>query len=75
VLFWSALSFLPDADVIGFAMEVRYGDATHSFVFAVVVGAIVGTAAPFFHRPPMRTSILATLVLASHPLLDTLTDG
>jgi inner membrane protein len=80
-LFWSALSFLPDADVIGFAMGVWYGDAwghrgaTHSFVFAVVVGAIAGATAPFFRRPAMRSFVLATLVLASHPLLDTLTDG
>lgn len=80
-VFWSALSFLPDADVIGFAMGVNYADAwghrgaTHSFVFAIVVGAIVGAGAPFFRRPAMRTFILATLVLASHPLLDTMTDG
>jgi inner membrane protein len=80
-LFWSALALLPDADVIGFAMGVQYGDAwghrgaTHSFAFAIVVGAIVGAAAPLFRRPAMRTFILATLVLATHPLLDTLTDG
>jgi inner membrane protein len=80
-LFWSALSFLPDADVVGFALGVRYADewghrgATHSFVFAMAVGAIVGIAAPFVRRAALRTGVLATLVLASHPLLDTLTDG
>jgi len=80
-VFWSALSFLPDADVIGFAMGVNYADAwghrgaTHSFVFAVVIGAIVGATAPVLRKPAMRTFVLATLVLASHPLLDTMTDG
>ena len=80
-LFWSALSFLPDADVVGFAMGVRYADewghrgATHSLVFALAVGAIIGVAASFFRRPALRTGVLATLVLASHGLLDTLTDG
>jgi inner membrane protein len=80
-LFWSALSFLPDADVVGFAMGVRYADewghrgATHSLVFAAAVGAMVGVAAPRFRRAAIRTGVLATLVLASHPLLDTLTDG
>lgn len=81
VLFWSALSFLPDADVIGFSLGVQYADewghrgATHSLVFAVVLGAAVGVAARFFHRPALRTGVIATLVLASHGLLDTLTDG
>jgi inner membrane protein len=80
-LFWSAVSFLPDADVVGFALGVRYEDAwghrgaTHSLIFAAVVGALIGAAAPAFRRPAMRTGLLAALVLASHPLLDTLTDG
>jgi inner membrane protein len=86
-LFWSAVSFLPDADVVGFAMGVRYADewghrgATHSLVFAVAVGAIIGAAAPLFRRPrahargAIRTGVLASIVLASHGLLDTLTDG
>ena len=39
-LAWAALSFLPDADVIGFGLGVRYEDewghrgATHSLAFA-----------------------------------------
>ena len=80
-LFWSAVSFLPDADVVGFAMGVGYPDewghrgAAHSLVFAVAVGAIIGAAAPLCRRPAIRTGVLAMLALASHPLLDTLTDG
>jgi inner membrane protein len=81
MLFWSALSMLPDADVIGFPLGVRYGDewghrgATHSLVFAAIVGTVVGLLAPRFRAPVMRTAIAATLVIASHGLLDTLTDG
>src|SRR5688500_14839877 len=81
ILFWSALSFLPDADVIGFSLGVRYEDewghrgATHSFVFSLAVGAAIGLAAPLFRRQRLRTGVIATLVLASHALLDTLTNG
>ena len=90
---WSALSMLPDADVIGFSLGVRYEDpwghrgATHSFAFAVIVGAVVGLVVRRLDRRrslPRRSSepgnerrraLLATVVLATHPLLDTLTDG
>jgi len=81
LLLWSALSFLPDADVIGFSLGVNYGDewghrgATHSFVFALAVGAAIAALAPLFRRPALRTGVTAILVLASHPLLDTLTNG
>src|SRR6185503_20277412 len=81
LLLWSALSFLPDADVIGFSLGVNYGDewghrgATHSLVFALAVGAAIAALAPLFRRPALRTGVTAILVLASHPLLDTLTNG
>jgi inner membrane protein len=81
MLLWSALSFLPDADVIGFGFGIRYGDAwghrgaTHSFVFSLALGVAVGTAAWLTRRPAVRTGVAAGLVLASHPLLDILTNG
>ena len=81
ILLWSAISFLPDADVVGFGLGVRYEDewghrgATHSFLFSVAVGAAVGLLAPLFGRARFRTGVTATLVLVSHALLDTLTDG
>lgn len=80
-LLWSALSFLPDADVIGFSLGVRYEDewghrgATHSLTFSFALGAAIGLVAPWFRLPALRTGITAVLVLASHALLDTLTDG
>ena len=79
--FWSAVSLVPDLDVIGFSLGVAYGDpwghrgATHSIVFAIVLGVVIGTAACAMTLPFLRTTIIATVVLVSHPLLDTLTDG
>jgi inner membrane protein len=78
---WSALSLLPDADVIGFSLGVRYGDpwghrgATHSLAAALIGGVVVGLAARQFNRPFRRTTLFAIAVLASHGLLDSLTDG
>ena len=72
---------LPDADVIGFGFGVEYGDpwghrgATHSLSFAIAVGLTIGFAARWFKRPAARTALVAAVVLASHGLLDTLTDG
>ena len=80
-MLWSALSLLPDIDVVGFSFGVRYEDpwghrgATHSLTFAVVAGAMVGVAAALRRRSPLRIGGLAAAVLASHPILDTLTDG
>ena len=78
---WSLLSLLPDADVVGFAMGVRYEDewghrgATHSVAFSLAVAAAIAVTAPWIGRRRLRTGVLAAIVLASHPLLDTLTDG
>ena len=81
MLAWAALSFLPDADVIGFGFGVRYEDewghrgATHSLAFALAVGVALGLLAPLVRRSAVRTGVMTTLVLASHSLLDTFTDG
>lgn len=81
VAFWSALSFLPDADVIGFGFGIAYADewghrgATHSFAFSFALGVVIGVLAPRFGRPALRTGVLAGAVLASHALLDILTNG
>jgi inner membrane protein len=81
IAWWSALSLLPDADVIGFALGVQYADpwghrgATHSLMFSAALGITVGLAAMRFKRPAVRTARIASIVLASHALLDTMTDG
>lgn len=78
---WSALSLLPDADVIGFRFGIPYAapwghrGATHSLAFAVLLGAAIGLAAPLLRLPPLRTGLFAALVVASHGILDTFTDG
>ena len=75
---------LPDADVLGLAFGVGYGDpwghrgATHSFAFAIALGVLLGLIAAGREPAPRvaaRTALLASLVLISHPLLDSLTDG
>jgi inner membrane protein len=81
VVWWSALSLSPDADVIGFALGVEYADpwghrgATHSLVSAMAVGLAIGLTARWFKRPAGRIALVASVVLASHAILDTMTDG
>src|SRR2546421_5561067 len=82
MVLWSALSLLPDADVIGFSLGVNYGDpwghrgATHSLVSSVAVGLGIGLAARYWlKRPAGRTALFASGVLTSHAILDTMTDG
>jgi inner membrane protein len=78
---WSAVSLLPDLDVIGFSFGVRYGDpwghrgATHSLAIAALVGVVGALLARRFDKPPLRSGITIALVLASHAALDTMTDG
>jgi len=81
MVLWSLLSMAPDADVIGFSFGVGYGDAwghrgaTHSIAFAVLCGAALGAVARARGGSAWRTALLSTAVVASHGLLDTLTDG
>jgi len=78
---WSGLALLPDADVIGFRLGVRYEDtwghrgATHSLLFACAVAVAVLAFAKAVRFAPWRTALIALTVACSHPLLDTLTDG
>jgi inner membrane protein len=75
------LSLLPDADVIGFAFGVRYGDplghrgASHSVAFALALGLVAALAARRDGLPARRTALAVALVVGSHGLLDALTDG
>lgn len=86
--FWllSALcAMLPDADVVGFAFGVDYGDVlghrglTHSLAFALVVGVVV-VALAFrevepFSRQWWSLAACFFVVTASHGALDALTNG
>ena len=78
---WSALSMLPDADVVGMGLGIAYEDpvghrgASHSLLFAVVVGAVAGFSATRVGLPRARAWLIATAVVGSHAILDTFTDG
>jgi inner membrane protein len=80
-ILWSGLSLLPDVDVIGFPLGIKYADpwghrgATHSLVFALAVATVVGVIARAARLPAWRTALVAAAVVASHALLDTMTDG
>jgi len=76
------LTVLPDIDVIGFRFGIAYGDLlghrglTHSLTFALVGGGLV--AWPAARLSGARLGVLwlyFALCLASHGLLDALTDG
>ena len=75
------LSCAPDADVIAFALGIPYAapfghrGATHSLVVAALCAAAVAAVAAWRKLPARRMGLIAGLVVASHGLLDTLTDG
>lgn len=81
MLAFSVLSLLPDADVIAFKLGIPYSapfghrGAAHSLVAALLGGVLVAVAGRGLRLPPLRLGVFATLVLASHGLLDALTDG
>jgi inner membrane protein len=73
---FSALSLLPDADVIAFVFRIPYSapfghrGATHSFAFAALCGLVA-----WLLTRNRNLAWLAGLTVATHPLLDALTDG
>lgn len=81
MVIWSGLSLLPDLDALGFPLGVRYSapwghrGATHSVVFATIIAALVGLVAKQARLNAWRTALIAEVVVVSHGLLDTLTDG
>ncbi len=80
-LIWCWLSFLPDFDVIAHAFGVRYSDQlghrgwTHSLAFAALLAALAGGVAAWRKYPVVKTAGWTLVVVASHALLDMLTDG
>lgn len=76
MLAFSALSMLPDADVIAFVFRIPYADpfghrgASHSIVFAMLCGMIA-----WLVRRDRRLALFTFVVVLTHPLLDMLTDG
>src|SRR6185369_14354122 len=78
---WAALSLGPDLDVCAFALHIPYEapwghrGATHSLVFATGIAALAGLMAKAAKLDPWRTALVAEVVVASHGLLDAMTDG
>lgn len=74
-----ALAMLPDADVVGFALGINYGDAlghrgaSHAILVAAAVAALISAIL----RPLYWRTIFGFLFLsmASHGILDAFTNG
>jgi inner membrane protein len=78
----TALSLLPDADVLGFRFAIPYSSpfghrgATHSLVFAALAGvATAGILSRGGRWSFWRAAATCLVVAVSHTLLDSLTDG
>jgi len=89
--FWVAIvlaSILPDIDVIGFSLGIQYGDLwghrgmTHSLLFAAIASVCLTFCIDTGHAasPPRageraRLALLLFAVVASHGVLDAMTNG
>ena len=77
----AALALLPDIDFIAFHFGIPYRHpfghrgATHSPAFAILVGLLVAATLRMLGRPALRDALLVTTVVATHGLLDSLTNG
>lgn len=80
-LMLGTLALLPDLDVMAFVLRVPYAapfghrGASHSLAVALLVGLAAALLSRAFGANASRTGVIATLVVASHGLLDALTDG
>jgi inner membrane protein len=78
---WSALSLLPDADVIAFRLGIPYEapwghrGATHSLCFAALIALLAVPVARWARLPVRRTAAVVLAVVASHGIADAFTDG
>jgi inner membrane protein len=73
---------LPDADVAGFRLGIRYGDLwghrglTHSLLFAVLLGALSAWRfKPDWRKDGWKLGALFAAIAASHGFLDAFTNG
>lgn len=82
--FWAAAalcSVLPDADVFGFSLGIRYGDLwghrgmTHSLLFSALLAVLLAALLKNASGARWKLVLLFFVIGASHGLLDALTDG
>ncbi len=77
----AALAWLPDLDAVGYALGVPYGaewghrGATHAPAFAALVALALALPVAWRRGPALRVGLVAFLAVASHGLLDAMTDG
>lgn len=75
----AVFAMFPDADVVGFRLGIEYADvwghrgATHSMVFAAICAAAI--ALVWKEARSWVGFVFLTVSMASHGLLDTLTNG
>jgi len=83
-MFWAVAivcSILPDLDVIGFKLGVRYGDfwghrgMTHSLLFAAIIGVAAAACFREAWLEKWKLALLFFVITASHGVLDALTNG
>ncbi len=76
-----AAAILPDLDVVAFKLGIPYAHAfghrgaSHSLVFAALVGLLSLPAAAWFKCPKRLVFFFIFIATASHALLDMLTNG
>lgn len=74
-------SMVPDMDVIAFKLGIEYANqfghrgASHSIVFALILGILAALAAPWLRAKPWIAMAFVSVACVSHPLLDMLTTG
>ena len=74
-------SILPDVDVLGFSVGIRYGDLwghrgmTHSLLFAAVLGVLMAMRLRSAAGQRWKLILLFFVITASHGVLDAMTDG
>ncbi|HZX77259.1 metal-dependent hydrolase [Lysobacter sp.] len=75
------VAMLPDADVVALKLGIAYADAlghrgaSHSLLFASVIGLIGALAHRTLRAPAWLAALWLFACTASHPLLDALTNG
>jgi inner membrane protein len=76
-----AAAMLPDLDVLGlrfgiaYAHELGHRGASHSLVFALLLGLVSGAAARWLRASRRTAFLFIFMAAASHGLLDMLTTG
>lgn len=78
----TVLSIAPDVDILAFRLGIPYWapfghrGATHSIVFALVLGALAaGLTYRYLGALLLQTALFCVFTVLTHPLLDAMTDG